>query len=377
MGLALTPAPAEASRVVYVNTDPITIQGGMGNDPALDAFNTPNYTTTDLDGWVGATPEQIDQLLAHLKDTSVEFDIVFTLDRPADPPYDMVVFGSADDAMSAFASCSTQVGLSDCGDAGGVSVAFQFWGCLGPDDQLDPERVAFHTLGALGYGWGLENIAGTGQVMSGWSGTALKWGEACANINGGASCSHEGCAADQQNSSADLLANIGARVDDGPPVLTVLEPSPNADVEAPFDVVVEIDDAFGGITAELELVGVDVPPVVDDSFPYRWDALDLPAGPATLLVTAIDADGNEVSTEVPVCVGGADCPDEGGTDTGGETGGTEEGGESGGGDEVGDSGDPGVMDDEGGCSCSATPGPLAPLGGGLVLLALLGLRRRE
>src|SRR5690606_12745238 len=191
---------------------------------SADQIGASGFTATDCDGWAGATPDQVEELLALLKDTSVAFDIIYTLERPTEGEYDMIVFGSADDHASSFGgSCSTQVGLSDCSDAGGVSIGFSYWGCLPAEDQLDTHRVAFHTLGALGYGWGLENIAGTGQVMSGYSASGLKFGDACANINGTASCTHDGCQTGQQNSSADLPANIGARVDDGPPILTVLE----------------------------------------------------------------------------------------------------------------------------------------------------------
>jgi hypothetical protein len=176
-GFALTPATAAASRVVFVNTEPVTIQAGI-NDPAADSVSVNGYTMTDFDGWVGATAEQKQELLVLLKQTSLPFDIIYTLERPAMGPYDMVVFGSADDHMSSFGgTCSVQVGLSDCGDNSGVSVGFAYWGCLAEAEQLDTERVAFHTLGALGYGWGLENIAGNGQVMSGWSNSALKFGE--------------------------------------------------------------------------------------------------------------------------------------------------------------------------------------------------------
>lgn len=363
--VSLAPARADAARVVYVNTGPITIQAGMVNDPVSDTVSVNNYMMTDFDGWVGATPDDEAMLLALLEDTSVAFDIVFTLERPAMGPYDMVVFGSAEDHMSSFGgTCSTQVGLSDCGDASGVSIAFAYWGCLAMDEQLDPERVAFHTLGALGYGWGLENIAGNGQVMSGWSNTALRFGDMCANLaNGPSGCAHADCAAEQQNSSADLLANIGARVDDGPPELVVIEPQPNADVTAPFDVVVDVQDAFGGLSAQLEIVGADNPPVVDDSFPYRWNGLMLPDGPLTLRVTAIDADGGEASTEIPICIGGG-CP-EGGD---GDTGDTTDGGETAG-------ADTGMAEGgaEGGKSCAVVPEqPARPLAT-LAFLAIAGL----
>jgi MYXO-CTERM domain-containing protein len=288
----------------------------------------------------------------------------------------MVVFGSAADHMSSFGgNCSVQVGLSDCGDASGVSIGFAYWGCLAMDLQLDTERVAFHTLGALGYGWGLENIAGNGQVMSSWSNSALKFGEACANINGGSGCAHEGCGMGQQNSSADLIANLGARVDDGPPELVVIEPQPGADVTSPFDVVVEVNDGFGGITAQLEVVELGAPPVVDAAYPYRWNGLDLGAGPTalTLLVTATDADGNEVSTEIPVCLGGG-CPDPGDGD--GDTGdgdGDGDGGETGGGETGGDTAAADAGDAKG---CAVEQRGAGGLGA-LVLLGLFGVVRRR
>lgn len=366
--IALAPASADASRVVYVNTNPVTVTAGA-NDPAMDQIAVNGFMDTELDGWAGATPEQVEQLLVLLKDTSVAFDIIFTTERPTEGEYDMVVFGSADDHASAFGgSCSTQVGISDCGDAGGVSIAFSFWGCLGEEDQLDPHRVAFHTLGALGYGWGLENIAGTGQLMSGYSANGLKWGETCANINGASSCSHQGCDMGQQNSSADLLETIGARVDDGPPTLTVLQPQPNADVSEPFDVVLDIDDAFGGLSARLELVGVDVDPVVDTSWPYGWTGLQIGSGPVTLRITAIDADGNETTQDVPICIGGG-CPSGDGDGDGDEAGDGDGDSDAEGGETGGDAGAGGGRGgDDGGC----TVAPARELGGAGALL-LLGL----
>lgn len=371
------PLDAHASRVVYVNTEPVTITAGTTNDPTTDTVNVNGFTTTDFDGWVGATDEQKAMLLAMMKDASVAFDIVFTLERPAMGPYDMIVLGSADDHTSSFGgTCSTQRGLQDCGDANGTSLAFAYWGCLDMEDQLDPERVAFHALGALGYGWGLENIAGAGQIMSGWTNTALRFGDMCANLDSPpGNCMHAECAMGEQNSSADLLANIGARVDDGPPEIVVIEPLPGSDVASPFNVAVEVVDAFGGIQAQIEIVDSGVDPVPDvDGFPFRWDNLALGDGPVTLRVSATDADGGVATVDIPVCVGGG-CPDTGDGDGDGDSGdgdssdGDGETGETGGSATTGGASDGGDK----GCAVDPRGGTL----GGLLLLGLLGLVRRR
>ncbi|MFV8754781.1 hypothetical protein ACNOYE_29900 [Nannocystaceae bacterium ST9] len=374
LALALAPAIAQASRVVYINTEPTMVIGGM-NDTTMNAINVNGFMDTEMDGWVGATPEQIGELVWLLKQTTLAYDVEFVLERPASGPYDMVVFGSADDHTASFGgTCSVQVGISDCLDAGGESIGFLFWGCLDLEDQLDPHRVAFHTLGALGYGWGMENVGGTGQVMAGYSASGLKYGEMCSVIDGTATCMHEGCAMGQQNGSADMLARHGARVDDGPPVITVLSPEPGSTVQEPFDVVIEVDDAFAGISTSLTLVGLGVDPVVDDTYPFAWNGLDVPNGNLTLQVSATDADGNSVSMDVPVCVGGpCDPPDDTGGDTtesGGDT--TSDSGGTDGNDEVGADGEGGGGDSKG---CS-TNGARAP-GFAWILLGAAALIRRR
>ncbi len=76
----------------------------------------------------------------------------------------------------------------------------------------------------------------------------LKYGENGTAISGTASCSHIGCPDGQQNGSAEMLDRHGARVDDGPPVIELVEPQAGDTVQAPFDVVVRVNDAFGGVT---------------------------------------------------------------------------------------------------------------------------------
>jgi hypothetical protein len=130
----------------------------------------------------------------------------------------------------------------------------------------------------------------------------LSYGNECVPVAGMPRCTHELCPQGQQRSMADMVARHGARIDDGPPTLVVLEPEPDAIVANGFDVVVEVVDGFGGVSAELAVRDLDVPAIVDDSWPLRWHDLRLPAGPHTLEITAYDADHHEVTTWLPIVV---------------------------------------------------------------------------
>ncbi|MFO7563673.1 MAG: MYXO-CTERM sorting domain-containing protein [Enhygromyxa sp.] len=386
---ALVPARAEAKRVVYINTGPVTVLAGDQNDPAADTISVNGYTPTSFAGWNGATEEQRQELLHLLKQTTVYWDVVFTLERPAVGPYDMIVFGDAGDHASAFGgACSPQVGIADCDDGNGVSIGFLFWGCLDESKWFDPHRVAFSVLGALGYSWGMENVSVSGQVMGSYSNFGLKYGDSCVPVSGTSNCNHQLCPAGQQNGTAEMVARHGARVDDGPPELVVLEPAVDALVSGPFDVVVEIIDDFGGVSAELSVVGLDAPPVVDEDWPFRWNNVELPAGSQVLEITAYDFDGGQTTTQVPICVDMCDAtgdgdgePGDGDGDPGdGDPGdgepGTDDGDEpettAGGGGFVPIGGEEADV----GCSCSSAPGGSALTGLGLLGLLGLGLRRR-
>jgi MYXO-CTERM domain-containing protein len=375
LGCVFVPLQAEARRVVYINTDPIVVLPGAANDPTIDTISVNGYAVTSFTGWNGATEQQRQQLLHLLKNTTIYWDVVFTLERPAVGPYDMIVFGDARDHATAFGgACSPQVGIADCDDTDGVSIGFLFWGCLDASKQFDPHRVAFSILGALGYSWGMDNVDVSGQVMGSYSNSGLKYGHTCVNVSGVGNCNHQLCPAGQQNGTAEMVARHGARIDDGPPEVIVLEPAVDALVSGPFDVVVEILDDFGRLSAELSVLGLDAPPAVDDQYPFRWNNLRLPPGPQVLEITATDFDRNKVTKQVPICVDSCDVAGDGD-------------GEPRDGD-----GEPGTDDDDdepasganfvpiggeqadAGCSCSSEPSgsALASLG----LLALLGLRLR-
>jgi len=321
-GVLCVPGSAAAERVVFVNLDPVNVINTAGQDPTMNSYNTMGFMPGPASGWAALTEDQRTELLYWFKEASVPFNIIYTFERPVTGTYDMVVTGTAADNAAMFPGlgCSAAIGLADCSDANAENVSFFFWGCLDAADQADMHRVAFNLFAALGFGWGLENLSGTGQIMAGYSPTSLEFGDTCTNISGMSLCAggHVGCPANQQNSTADLLGRIGARVDDGPPTVTILEPADGEGFDA--DAVVNVDaavgDLFGGLTVTLEVVEAGQTQV-DEQPPYHWTLAGIPAGMWTLRVSATDADANLVQQQVTVCV---DLPECVGVGTGGTDG---------------------------------------------------------
>ncbi len=392
------PLGAEASRVVYLNFDQTQLTDANGQDPTTNSFSSNGFTPGTITGWPGLTDEQKAELVYLMKEASVDFDITYTLERPVTGTYDMVVFGTDTDAAALFSGlgCSPAIGLADCDDGNAENIAFMFYGCLPAAQQSDMRRVAFNAFVALGFGWGLENLDVSGQIMGSYTLTALQFGNTCVPIDGAAGCSHVGCTSGQQNSTQDLLSRIGARVDDGPPVVTITSPANGTVVDPDITVQAEVSDAFGGLQVTLEVVEPGQM-LADSEPPYAWDLSNVPQGMWTLRVTAIDADGNSTSDEVGVCVGLDECVAEPGTtgdEAGDSSGSADDEGEStgdgststGSGEETGNTpidptGNPtggfGPPSSASGCHCTADPRHPNGWSGGLLLLAALGLRRRR
>lgn len=332
-GLALASGTAKAERVVFINTEPVAVVNTNGQDPTLNSYNTTGFTPGTASGWPGLTEAQQTEYLYWLKEGSVPFDVIYTFERPVMGSYDMIVMGSADDAAAMFPGlgCSAAIGLADCDDANLENISFLFWGCLSADQQTDMHRVAFNTFAALGFGWGLENLTGSGQIMGSYTVTSLQFGNSCSNISGAQNClgQHPGCTDPQQNSTSDLLARIGPRVDDGPPFLEITAPLDDSVVDPDITVTANVGDLYGGLVVELEVVEAKQT-LVDDLPPYSWSLTGIPQGTWTLRVTATDADMNVVTDEVTMCVDLPACGEEppgtstgadstGGGDTGGDT----------------------------------------------------------
>lgn len=316
VGIAATPASARAQRTVFLNLESQAITNGPGNDPSTNAFSSADFLGGTIDGWGALGEDDRAELMWWFKEAGVPFDLHFTYERPAVGTYDMLVFGTEADAAELFdgLGCSTAVGLQDCNDADLETISFLFWGCLDATQQTEMSRVAFTGLTALGFGWGLENLTSSGQIMAGYNMSGVEFGDECTPISGTSACAHQGCMMGQQNSTADLLPRLGARVDDGPPVVAITAP-PNLSVTA-SDVTVSADvtDEFGGLAVQLEILEAKM--LLEDPMPpYSWFLGGVPDGMWTARVTAVDADMNMVTQDVVFCVGVQDCGEVGASES--------------------------------------------------------------
>lgn len=321
LATAAVPGVAHAQRTVFLNLEPQAVNTNSGNDPTLDSFASMGFVPGSLDGYPDLDDVQRAELMHWFKQGTTPFDIHYTFDRPAVGPYDMLVFGSEADNGELFPSlgCSASIGLADCADGNGENIGFMFWGCMPDDQQMELPRVAFFGLTALGFGWGLEGVSVSGQVMGSYTLAGLEFGDTCVDIAGASQCTHSGCATGMQNSSADMTPIVGARIDDGPPTLTIDSPANFATVGSDVSVTATVHDEFGGVTVNLEIVEAGQS-LADDVPPHDWGLTNIPDGVWTLRVTATDVDDNVTMQEVVVCVGVDDC---GGTaDTGGSSSGS-------------------------------------------------------
>jgi|GEM_PF-1232165 len=305
--LTLLLAGDASARVVFINLGSVALNADNGQDPTLNSYSSNGFTAGTASGF---TLDADEQALLHfyLKEASYPFDIEFVFERPAAGAYDMVVFGTETDADTLFADsdCPPAIGLADCGDGSGHNISFVFQGCLPAAQVTDMRRIAYYSLTGLGFGWGLENEVTAGQIMGSYSVFGLQFGNECAGIVNGSCPTHPGCPDGEQNATADLTAIIGARMDDGPPTVTITEPLDGATVGASFSVTADVDDGFGGLSVSLSAT-IDGTPINQDMAepPYSWDFQGVPAGTWTFDVQAIDADGGSVTESVTVTVEGS------------------------------------------------------------------------
>lgn len=313
----LAAGDAAAERVVFINLNAVTLNSDGGQDPTVDSYTSNGFTPGAVSG-MALTAEELALLHFYLKEATTPFDIQYVFDRPAAGSYDMVVFGSEADANGRFAEndCSPAIGLADCGDGNAQNISFVFQGCLPAAQQTDMRRIAYYSLTGLGFGWGLENESAVGQIMGSYSVFGLQFGSECVSIVDGTCPAHPDCAAGEQNATADLNIIVNARVDDGPPVVTITEPADGASVDPVFGITADVLDGFGGLQVSLS-ADIDGTPISEEITepPYEWDFNGVPSGTWTFEVSATDADGGMVTASVTVTVDEASTS--GGSTTGG------------------------------------------------------------
>jgi len=303
LGLLL-PTVASAQRTVFLNLEQQAINTNSGNDPSLDSYASTSFMPGTVDGYPALDDAQRAELMYWFKHGTVPFDIHFTFERPAVGNYDMLVFGSEADNGELFPDlgCSASIGLADCTDTDVENISFMFWGCTPDNQQEDLPRLAFFGMTALGFGWGLEPVGVSGQIMGTFSQAGVEFGDTCVALDNAANCTHIGCTTGQQNSTADLTPIVGVRVDDGPPVVTIDSPADLSVVDPNVQVVATVDDQFGDVEVVLEIV--EAGQALEDHVPpHDWGLTNIPEGMWTLRVNATDVDGNLTTAEVVVCVG--------------------------------------------------------------------------
>lgn len=308
--------------------------------------------------------ESWQQVVTHSRDIFEPFNIEVTDEDPGDVPHDeAVVCGDAAD-----------VGIPG---AGGVApfncgiivnpITFTFPESLGNDPRLIAEVIAQEAAHA----WGLDHEFLCEDPMTYLSGCGSKYFQdidaECGEFNA-RPCD---CGIELQNSYQHILAAFGPRIPDvDGPVIIVTAPLTGTIFEPgnPFTVVVQITDDSLVDEAELFLNGASV--MVDTLEPWGWQINGLQPGLYTLEVTATDEYGNQgLSTPISLLVEGGEA---GADESAGADGGVLDGGTA---SEGGDTETAGANEDGGGCGC--TQAPARPWSAALVLLGLVGLRRRR
>ncbi|MEX1362655.1 MAG: Ig-like domain-containing protein [Nannocystaceae bacterium] len=341
------------------------------------------------------------QVMDHARSIFSPFNISVVDVDPGNTPHDEAIV------------CGTGSGAGFSG-AGGVApftcgiitnpITFTFAETIGNNPRVLAEVVGQEAAHA----WGLDHEFLCEDPMTYLNGCGQKTFQnidaQCGEFNPRA-CS---CGGSTQNSYEYILNAFGSAIPDTQsPTAAITSPS-DGDVFTPgssFDISVSVNDdvqvALVTLYADGAVAGSD------DSTPFGpWPVTNIPEGTYEFYIEAEDTSGNvTVSPVVTIDVtadgeppppgdgdgGDGDGGDGGGTagDGGADSGGGDgDGGDAGDGGGDGDGGDAGALPDgygsgfdpnssAAGCDCRSAGTPQGGLGFGLLLLGLLGLRRRR
>jgi len=292
-------ALAGAPVVVYLNlrgadlafggddatTNTSQILGGSTYPP----FDPADYTC----GTLAACEEE---LVERANTMWLDWNIVFTAERPATGVYEMVMVGGP--------TIAGALGFAplDCGNISPFNIAFAFSEAIADYDCGMYGLTAVITQ-ELAHALGLCHNDTVGGLLYPQATVCFAMGSgfACGNQIDGCPCVNQGYDPFCPGPYFDSI--LGPYVDLEPPVVTFLEPADGEAVPPTFDVAVDATDERAVIEVFLRVDGV---PFGASMFaePYSWRLEDLPAGFITLEATAIDLGGNETTAVIQVEVGG-------------------------------------------------------------------------
>jgi MYXO-CTERM domain-containing protein len=365
------------SETIFANYDGAQLSSGQDNAPNNTTEFSPCAGNMPAYGEGSKRTASFQALVAHY----APFAIDVTDSRPGAGTYSMV--------MATPSSCYSSFGVSpiDCGDRNPNSVAFCF---IGENDGFSAAEHGACMAHELGHSFGLEHVDDLGDIMNPLihPGT-MTFKDQCIAITGNQYCSSEHaqhCSSGQQNSYQELMGLFGPGAPDtGPPSVEITYPNDGDtfDEGASFAITVEASDDRGVLKVDLYNDGSLQSS--DTTEPWGWGITNIPAGAYSFHAVAMDAAGNETtSNTVSIEVGASGGDDDNGDDGGGDDGGGDDGGgDDSGGDGGGDDPDslpPGLdewgEDRDAGCGCTATPASHAVWLFLLVAPPLVG-RRRE
>jgi hypothetical protein len=187
-----------SGRKIYVALEGLTLTPG----PADDAPN--NVSEFDLQAvlatldYDGDGPAFVDALQSLFE----PFAVCVTAERPADPPYDMVVFST----NGGFSDNVRSLAIPDCMDQNHNNVAFVFIHVPEPDDAR-AQSAAFAlglTMGLNSHNTNAEDLMNTSTDFP-----REEWLDVCIPFTHGSCTTSDDCPSGQQNSFQHLMATLG------------------------------------------------------------------------------------------------------------------------------------------------------------------------
>jgi hypothetical protein len=340
------------SDTIFVNFDGAEMKSGQDHAPS-NTTQISNCARSLSPYGAGAKRDAAYQaLVSHYE----PFAIRLTDTRPDADSYCMVVAT----ATSVFGNGVLGISPMDCGDQNPDNVSFAF---VSESDQLSAPMHAATMAHELAHAFGLDHVNDTGDVMNPWIvETPMVFKDDCVPIAGTYYCSAEHqqyCPSAQQNDYQELMGLFGpAEPDTAPPIVEITHPNDGDTFEIGTDLTITVEASDDQAVAQIDLYVDGTLQSSDDAEPWGWDITNMQEGGYSFYATAMDAAGNEATSDtVSIHVGATDPGDDGGSGDGGD--GHGDGGdaphEPGDGDEDLPSGD-GDADDEEGCGCRAPAG---------------------